>query len=184
MATDSRESIRDIPDDDVVGRAVDTKPEILRPPNNSCLAETLRCIREATQALLPQYRIIEQHRPLPKDAIDGILWGVSLLVERLDTSLEELCAAVVTGDMTAEQAVQRAHELVLQAVTELRFGARFRERRFFVPAALPPIAELGRLYAITQKLCTDLGELSDRCEGWTSSLAPRATVYMHIRSLE
>ncbi len=183
MASDLTESIQHIPHDEAERRSADGKSGTVR-PMHTCLAETLKCIREATDALLPQYRIIDQHRPLPKDAIEGILWGVSLLVERLDTSLGDLCADVVNGDTTPEQAVQTAHELVLQAVMELRFGARLRVRRYFIPVALPPIAELGRLYAISQRLSENLAALSNLCEGSALFRAPGTSMYMGIRTIE
>lgn len=133
---------------------------------NQCLAEMRRRIREATDELVRDmgYKIIDAPPPrLRGDAAPGILWGYSLPVERLEMILTDLQNAVVEGSMSAEEAADRAHQGVLEAVQELRYGSHLRTKFFGVPTPLPPAAELGRISAIVERLGEDLATLADDC---------------------
>jgi len=129
------------------------------------LLRALKRIRTATDALLPGYRILEPHHSLPASEADGILWGLHLLVEQIEEYLDGLQEAVVDDSMPAEEATNLAQERVLEAVLQLRFGSRVRRRRLYQRAALPAVAELGRICVIVRRLADDLAQLSDECDG-------------------
>ncbi len=166
-------------------RAIESRPygidqdEIRR----ACLEQMRQCIRQASDELVGDigYRIIEvSPSRLRSDAAAGILWGYSLPVERLEEVLSDLQNAVVDNSMTAQEAVARAHKAVLEAVLELRYGARLR-RKYFAPRPLPPAAELGRVCAIVERLAYELASLGDRC-GYGSSWQRESTIHIHVHS--
>lgn len=147
-----------------------------------CLADMRACIRQATDELVRSmgYKIKDvPPQRVPGDAVAGVIWGYSLLVERLEEQLADLQNAVVDDSMTAQNAVERAQQAVLVAARELRYGAHFHSRYFGVPHPLPPAAELGRICAIVERLADELASLGDRC-GSGSSRRRGATIRIHM----
>lgn len=151
-----------------------------------CVNELLALIRRRTNEFLPNYTIIEFRSALPHrgaSLAEGLFFGTSLCVGRLEVMLGDLRVAVMEGDMTAERAIERAREEVLAAVKELRFGAHLR-RRFFATATLPASAELGRLVAIVEHFADDLDQLGERCFGVRPHSTSATTVRLHLHAME
>ncbi len=161
-----------------------SSPIDLEQVRSRCLVELRKRIQEATDELVLGwgYKVIDAPPPrLRSDAAAGIVWGYTLPVERLEQLLGDLQFAVVEGSMTAQQAVEAAHERVMETVLELRPGARVRKVVFRTPTPLPPTAELGRACAIVSRLTDDLIALGERCGG----SHPRPTTFnVHLRSVQ
>jgi hypothetical protein len=143
-----------------------------------------RRIREATDELVRDmgYRIIDAPPSrLRGDAAPGILWGYNLSVERLEMALADLQNDVVDGALSAQKAMDRAYQSILEAVEELRYGSHLRRRYFGVPTPLPPAAELGRVCAIVQRLAEELAALADACGVGRSR---GATLHIRVRDVQ
>jgi hypothetical protein len=123
------------------------------------------------------YRLVIS-RPLrfSEDSAAGILEGLGLSVDALDSFLTDLWLDVVSGAKAAQDAVETAHARIITEAEELGFGTKLKSRYFGIPVPLPASAELGRMCDLVSRMAERLASLNER-----SHVAGGRTAAIRIR---